>query len=179
MMDNNNQIDDVIGKVSWQNKDIFGLFYFITCIALILMTVQYVAYFKGIEIQFTLENFAKTLNVAITIIGMSEGIRSFTKTSTQCVGESTPVPAYKLRYLLSYILSFVILTLLSIVFHIHVNQVDIYNRHTQELLVKPNFAYDQMTLGLLSNFVCYLIARYGDKVSENIDLSSLSFFKKK
>jgi uncharacterized protein YoxC len=178
-MNEENQVTTLMENVSWRNKDIFCLFYFITAIALILMTVQYIAYFKGVEIQFTLENFAKTLNVAITIIGISEGIRSFTKSSTQEVGESTPVPAYKLRYLLSYILSFVILTLISIIFHLHVNQVDVYNKTTNELLAKPDFAYDQMTLGLLSNFVCYLIARYGDKISENIDLSDLSFFKKK
>jgi hypothetical protein len=178
-MSDQTQINQVIENVSWRNKDIFALFYFITIIALGLMTTQYIAYLKGIEIQFTLENFAKTLNIAITLIGMSEGIRSFTKSSTQCVGECTPVPAYKLRYLLSYILSFVVLTIISIIFHIQVNQIDIYNSKTHELLAKPDFAYDQMTLGLLSNFVCYLIARYGDKVSENIDLSSLSFFSKK
>jgi hypothetical protein len=178
-MNNENSTGTLMGNVSWHNKDIFCLFYFITIIALFLMTVQYIAYFKGIEIQFTLENFAKTLNIAITIIGVSEGIRSFTKSSTQEVGESTPVPAYKLRYLLSSILSFVILTIIGIVFHINVNRIDIYNKYTNELLTKPDFAYDQMTLGLLSNFVCYLIARYGDKISENIDLSTLTFFHKR
>jgi hypothetical protein len=178
-MSTTDEVTTLVENTSWKNKDIFALFYFITTITLTLMVVQYVAYFSGVEIQFTLENFAKTLNIAITIIGMSEGIRSFTKSSTQRVGESTPVPAYKLRYLLSYILSFVVLTIISIVFHIRVSQVDIYDRNTQQLLEKPDFAYDAMSVGLLSNFVCYLIARYGDKVSENIDLSSLKFFNVK
>ena len=43
----------------------------------------------------------------------------------------------------------------------------------------PDFNANSFVNGLLSNTLSYLIARYGDKVAENIDLSSLSFFKKK
>jgi hypothetical protein len=67
----------------------------------------------------------------------------------------------------------------AIIFHIRVNNVDIFDKNTNALLPKPNFFYDQMTYGLLSNFVCYLIARYGDKLGENIDFSELTFFKRK
>jgi hypothetical protein len=178
-MDDQSQIDQVFEQVSWKNKDIFFLFYLIVLITSIIMAIQYYAYLHGIYIQFTLENFARTLNIGITMIGTAEGLRSFTKSSTQKVGESSPVPAYKLRYLLSYIISFIILTTMAIIFHIQVSNTEIVNKITQEVMPRPNFAYDQMTYGLLSNFVCYLIARYGDKLSENIDLSDLKFFKKK
>jgi hypothetical protein len=178
-MSDQNQINQLFEQVSWKNKDIFFLFYFIVLITFIIMVVQYNAYFHGITIQFSLENFAKTLNIGITLIGTAEGLRSFTKSSTQKIGESSPVPAYKLRYLLSYIVSFIILTAVAIIFHIRVNDIDVINKRTQELVPKPDFAYDQMTYGLLSNFVCYLIARYGDKLAENIDFSDLGFFKKK
>jgi hypothetical protein len=179
MSDITNPVEDIVASTSWKNKDIFFLFYLVVFITFILMVVQYLAYCNGVEIQFTLDNFAKTLNVGITIIGSAEGLRSFTKSSTQCVGESTPVPAYKLRYLLSYIVSFIILTGVALYFHIKVSHLNIINDKTQELLTKPNFAYDQMMSGLLSNFICYLVARYGNKISENIDLSDLKFFKKK
>ena len=43
----------------------------------------------------------------------------------------------------------------------------------------PDFNANSFVNGLLSNTISYLIARYGDKVAENIDLSSLPFFKKK
>jgi hypothetical protein len=178
-MSDQDQIDQLLPQVSWKNKDIFFLFYFIVFITFVIMVVQYNAYFFGIVIQFNLDNFAKTLNIGITLIGTAEGLRSFTKSSTQKVGESSPVPAYKLRYLLSYIVSFIILTTVAIVFHIRVNNVDILDKNTNELLAKPNFFYDQMTYGLLSNFVCYLIARYGDKLAENVDFSGLGFFKGK
>jgi hypothetical protein len=174
-----NEVGNLIGEVSWKNRDIFCLFYLLVLVTFIIMVVQYNAYFQGIVIQFTLENFAKTLNVGITLIGTAEGIRSFTKSSTQKVGESSPVPPYKLRYLLSYIISFMVLTAVAIFFHIKVNEVEILDKYTQEVVQRPDFAYDQMTFGLLSNFVCYLIARYGDKLSENIDLSELTFFKKR
>jgi hypothetical protein len=179
MSNQNEQIDAVLETVSWKNKDIFFLFYLIVLITTIIMIIQFVTYLYGISIQFTLENFARTLNIGIILIGTSEGVRSFTKSSSQKIGESSPVPAYKLRYLLSYIISFFILTTVAIVFHIYVNGIDVFDRTTNELLPKPNFAYDDMTHGLLSNFVCYLIARYGDKLAENIDFSDLSFFKKK
>jgi hypothetical protein len=170
---------ELIDNVTWKYKDIFFLYYLIVFVSLGIMVIQYIAYFKGIYIQFTLENFAKTLNAAITIIATAEGLRSFTKSVNEPIGECTPVPAYKLRYLLSYLLSFIVLTAVSTIFTINVGKIDITNRATGELLIKPKFAHDEMTTGLLSNFICYLIARYGDKISENIDLSNLSFFKKK
>jgi hypothetical protein len=172
-------MNDLLENVTWKYKDIFFIYYLIVFVSLSIMVIQYIAYFKGIYIQFTLENFAKTLNAAITIIATSEGLRSFTRSINEPVGECSPVPAYKLRYLLSYLLSFIVLTAVSTVFTINVEKADIVNKTTGELLIKPEFAHDEMTTGLLSNFICYLIARYGDKISENIDLSNLSFFKKK
>jgi hypothetical protein len=172
-------MDELIEKVSWKNKDIFFIYYLIVFVSLAIMVIQYISYFNGIYIQFTLENFAKTLNAAITIIATAEGLRSFTKSANEPVGECTPVPAYKLRYLLSYLISFLVLTGVATFFEINVSNTEILNKKTGEILLKPTFAHDQMTLGLLSNFICYLIARYGDKISENIDLSNLTFFKKK
>ena len=37
---------------------------------------------------------------------------------------------------------------------------------------------DEFISGVVSNVVAYLIARYGNKVSENIDLSKIKMFKK-
>jgi hypothetical protein len=178
-MSDENQINQVIEEVSWKNKDIFFIFYLVVLITLSLMVIQFVAYFKGIYIQFGLEDFAKTLNIGITLIASAEGLRSFTKSAGEAIGESSPVPAYKLRYLLSYLISFIILTGAATFFKIKVSSVDILNSKTGELLTRPYFGHDQMTTGILSNFIGYLIARYGDKISENIDLSDLKFFKKK
>jgi hypothetical protein len=173
------QINEVIENVSWKNKDIFFIFYLVVLITLSLMVIQFVAYLRGIYIQFALEDFAKTLNIGITLIASAEGLRSFTKSATEAIGESTPVPAYKLKYLLSYLISFIILTATATVFKIKVSSVEIIQQSTGEILNKPYFGHDQMTTGILSNFIGYLIARYGDKISENIDLSELKFFKKK
>jgi hypothetical protein len=172
-------MENIINNVSWKNRDIFFIYYLIVFVSLSIMVIQYNAYFNGIYIQFTLENFAKTLNAAITLIATAEGLRSFTRSANEPVGECTPVPAYKLRYLLSYLVSFLVLTGVATYFEIKVSGSEVVNQKTGEILNKPIFAHDQMTQGLLSNFICYLIARYGDKISENIDLSNLSFFKKK
>jgi hypothetical protein len=178
-MNDQNQIDEAITNTNWQNKDIFFLFYLVVLITLALMVIQFVAYIRGIYIQFALEDFAKTLNIGITLIASAEGLRSFTKSASEAIGESTPVPAYKLKYLLSYLISFIVLTAAATVFKIKVSGMEILEVKTGEILTKPYFAHDQMTTGILSNFIGYLIARYGDKISENIDLSELKFFKKK
>jgi hypothetical protein len=173
-----NKIENESTQISWANKDIFIVYYFITFVTLTLMVVEYIAYLHGIYIQFSLEIFAKTLNVGITIIGSSEGIRSFTKSAGEKVGTCAPVPAYKLRYLLSYMVSFIFLTGLAVFFHLSITQMDITSING-DTVFKPEFAHDTMSHGLLSNFLCYLIARYGGKLAENIDLSELVFFKKK
>jgi hypothetical protein len=172
-------MSDALDNVTWKYKDIFYIYYLVVLVSLSIMIIQYTAYFNGIYIQFTLENFAKTLNAAITIIATAEGLRSFTRSANEPVGKCTPVPAYKLYYLLSYLVSFLVLTAVATIFEIHVSNSEVLNSKTGEILQRPTFAHDQMTQGLLSNFICYLIARYGDKISENIDLSNLEFFKRK
>jgi hypothetical protein len=170
---------NTIQNESWKNKDIFWIYYGVVLVTLILMAVEYFAYRNGILIQFSLDSFAKALNACIVIVGSAEGCRSFCCSASQEVGKSTPVPAYKLRYLLGYMVAFIVLTGVATFFNISASRIDVGHVTTGITIERPDFSYGEFTDGLLSNFICYLVARYGDKIAENVDLSNLAFLRRK
>ena len=111
--------------------------------------------------------------MAIVFIGSAEGIRSFTMSLGEKVDESAPIPAYKLKHLFGYLVSFAIITIVALLFEFLV-------KATVENGVEiPSFSVNDFTSGVLSNTIAYLIARFGNKVAEGIDLSDFKFFKKK
>ena len=152
--------------------DIFKLFFFVYIFALVIMVGEFVTYLiSGKILDIDLSKFAITLNVAIVFIGSAEGIRSFAKTATS--DDSQPVPAYKLKYLFTYLISFAVITIIALGFEC------VIKVKFKDAVSIPNFCSNQFVDGLLSNTIAYLIARYGNKVAENIDLTNLPFFKKK
>ena len=156
-------------------KDILKLFYFVYIFTFLTLITKFVAFFLfDIVIDLDLTKLANTLNVAIVFIGSAEGIKSFTMSLGKQLGESTGVPAYKLKYLFGYLISFAIITITAVFSEILVKLV------IEDPGVEiPEFNANSFVNGMLSNTIAYLIARYGNKVAEGIDLSSLPFFKKK
>lgn len=164
-------------KINHKNhKDIFKLFYFIYGFTFICLIFKFVSFFFfKITVNIELKKLADTLNAAIVFIGSAEGIKSFTLSVGKEIGESAAVPAYKLKYLFSYLTAFTVITIFAVVGEF------ILKYTTDQALLEsiPDLNANDFLNGLLSNTIAYLIARYGNKIAEDIDLSSLSFFKKK
>lgn len=160
-----------------KQKDIFKLFYIVFGFSIIMITAKFLAFFLfDVSISFNIEFLAKALNVCIVIIGLAEGMRSIGSTITSPAGENIGVPAYKLKYLFGYLISFIIITILATFFEF-ICKFSIQ----EEIIVSqevPDFAANTFLSALASNAVSYLIARFGSKVTESIDLSSLPIFKK-
>ena len=179
-LNNDGVIDKKDEKIYQKNKklnhkDILKLFYFVYIFAFICLLVKFIAFFLfDIVIDLDLSKLANTLNVAIVFIGSAEGIKAFTTSLSEQLGESTGVPAYKLKYLFGYLVSFAIITITAVFSEILVKLV--IEDPTTEI---PDFNANSFVNGLLSNTIAYLMARYGNKVAEGIDLSSLPFFKRK
>ena len=154
-------------------KDILKLFYFVYAFTFISMIAKFISFkFFNVLISIDLSRLATTLNIAIVFIGCAEGIRSFTLSLGESVGESTAVPAYKLKFLFSYLISFAIITIVAVAFEFIVKM-----GHPEVEI--PDFSANDFLNGLISNTLSYFIARYGNKIAEGIDLSSLQLFKKK
>lgn len=155
-------------------KDINKLFIFIYIFTLVFLVIKFCSwFFFKISINISADKLANCLNLFIVIVGTCEGFRSFIKTSTS--EESMPVPSWKLRYLFIYLVSFAILTVIAVGLEFTVKFTADPSIDTSIL---PQFSSDEFISGVVSNVVAYLIARYGNKVSENIDLSKIKMFKK-
>ena len=155
-------------------RDLKFVFYTIYAFTLAALSYMFISFNKyQILLSIDISKLANTLNVFIVIIGVAEGLRSLTKTG---VDTSTPVPAYKLKILFWYLLSFCMLTLVAIVFEFITK-----SRFTDvsQALILPEYGTNEFIDGLTSNVIAYLFARYGNKLAENIDLSSFKFFKNK
>lgn len=160
-----------------KQKDIFKLFYIVFGFSIVMITAKFLSFFIfDVSISFNIEFLAKALNVCIVIIGLAEGMRSIGSTITSPAGENVGVPAYKLKYLFGYLISFIIITILATFFEF------ICKFGIQEEIIDskeiPDFAANTFLSALASNAVSYLVARFGSKVTESIDLSSLPIFKK-
>lgn len=159
-----------------KQKDIFKLFYIVFGFSVVMVTAKFAAFFLfDINISFNVEFLAKALNICIVIIGLAEGLRSIGSTITSPAGENVEVPAYKLKYLFNYLISFIVITILATLFEFICKfsvQEDIIA--TREV---PEFAANTFLSALASNAVSYLIARFGSKVTESVDLSCLPIFK--
>ena len=160
-----------------KQKDIFKLFYIVFGFSIVMIAAKFSAFFLfEVSISFNIEFLAKALNVCIVIIGLAEGMRSIGSTITSPAGENVGVPAYKLKYLFGYLISFIIITILATFFEF-ICKFSIQ----EEIIVSqeiPDFAANTFLSALASNAVSYLIARFGSKVTESVDLSSLPIFKK-
>lgn len=160
-----------------KQKDIFKLFYIVFGFSIVMVTAKFAAFFLfDVSISFNIEFLAKALNVCIVIIGLAEGMRSIGSTITSPAGENIGVPAYKLKYLFGYLISFIIITILATFFEF-ICKFSIQ----EEIIVSqevPDFAANTFLSALASNAVSYLIARFGSKVTESVDLSGLPIFKK-
>lgn len=160
-------------KHKLNQRDLRFVFYTIYAFTLATITYMFIAFNKyGILLSVDVSKLANTLNVFIVIIGVAEGLRSFTKSATEDI--AAPIPAYKLKILFWYLVSFCIMTVISIVFEF------ITKSKVKDLtdVVLPKYGTNEFIDGLASNVVAYLIARFGDKIAENIDLSSFKLFKK-
>ena len=158
--------------ISLHQKDIFHLFFLVSFFTLGMLVFKFVMYFlKGIIINIDLSKFAMMLNITISFVGSSEGLRSIIKSVGSRVGSSTPVPAYKLQFLFKYLLTFMFLTVLSLVFEC------IVKLSAEEGTPTPDFCANSFTNGIETSVISYLIARFGSKVSDGIDLSSFRIFK--
>ena len=160
-----------------KQKDIFKLFYIVFGFSIVMVTTKFITFFLfDVNISFNVEFLAKALNVCIVIIGLAEGMRSIGSTITSPAGENVGVPAYKLKYLFGYLISFIVITILATFFEF------ICKFSIQEKIIEsqemPDFAANTFLSALASNAVSYLIARFGSKVTESVDLSSLPIFKK-
>lgn len=160
-----------------KQKDIFKLFYIVFGFSIVMITAKFLSFFIfDVSISFNIEFLAKSLNICIVIIGLSEGIRSIGSTITSPAGENIGVPAYKLKYLFGYLISFIIITILSTSFEFACK----FSIQKEIIISKeiPDFAANTFLSALVSNAVSYLVARFGSKVTESVDLSSLPIFKK-
>lgn len=154
-------------------KDIKRLFYFVWIFTFVMMTAKFITYFLfDTLIDIDISKLANTLNLIIVVIGITEGTRSITKTLEESAGEEIPVPAYKLKILFGYLIAFAVISIIAILFDFFVKAT------CEEGSIIPQFNTNDFTSGLFSNTIAYLIARYGSKVTESIDLSSIPFLKK-
>lgn len=160
---------------SWKGKDILILFTIFSILTLVLMTSVFITFinYKFI-INIDISKLANTMNICIVIIGSVEGIRSISKTAVEDLGMSEPVPKYKLKFLFVYIIIFTIVVLCAVFMEYYIKRLYLNDPNITAL---PNFAINEMLNGLISNVISYLIARHGYKVVENVNLSSLPFFK--
>ena len=161
-----------------KQKDIFKLFYITFAFAMVMLFVKFCCFFLfGIIVSIDLNSIATALNVCIVLIGLSEGVRSIGATLTLSSGENSPVPAYKLKYLFGYLVSFIIITIVATSFEFISKFCQ--NEHIIDLEEIPDFASNKFQNALISNVISYLVARFGSKITESVDLSSLPFFKHK
>lgn len=165
---------EYLEKTKLNHKDILKLFYFIYAFTFCLLISKFVSFvFFGTYIDIDMSRLANTLNASIIFIGSAEGIRSMMYSAREEVGKSVSVPAYKLKFLFGYLISFALITIAAVIFEFYVK----YKFKTNDII--PDFNANDFISGLLSNTLSYLIARYGDKVAINIDLSNLTFFRRK
>lgn len=159
-------------KAHFHQKDLRVVYYLIYAFTLAILTAKFVSFnFYGILMDIDISKLAYAMNIFIIFIGVSEGIRSFSKTATEA--ENAPVPAYKLKILLGYLIAFGIITIISVVFEFYTKF-----KFKDSNMILPSFSINDFIEGILTNTVSYVIARFGNKVAEKIDLSNVKFFKK-
>ena len=160
-------------KISFKMKDIVILFEIVYLLFISFMMTMFIMHCMGLPYpNINIKVIATTMNVAIAFIGMAEGARGITKSATTEVGEYSEVPPYKISYLIKLLIFFILITVLSILLTVYCNM---YCK-TDNI---PYFATSELIECIMSNFLSYLFCRYGTKTMENIDLSSIPFFKKK
>lgn len=159
-------------KSKLHQKDLRIVYYLIYAFTLSILVSKFITFnFFDILIDLDISKLALAMNVFIVFIGVSEGVRSFSKTATE--EEEAPVPAYKLKILLGYLVAFGIITVIAVVFEYYTKF-----RFKDTVTSLPSYGTDEFIEGILTNTVSYVVARFGNKIAEKIDLSNIKFFKK-
>lgn len=170
-------------EYSSKQKDLRWLFYSIFTFTLVLAIIKFVGWvvFDKTFVNIDLSKLAAALNLFIVIFGTAEGIRSIAKTVTSSNeetddSEETAVPSYKLRFLIQYLAAFACITLMCVAFDFYVGFST--PESIKSVIAIPTFDSNDFLNGFVSNVVVYLIARFGNKMFENIDLTGFKLFKK-
>ena len=159
-------------KVRFHQKDLKIAFYLIYGFTIAILIAKFISFsFFDVLMNIDISKLAYAMSIFIMFVGVSEGIRSFSKTATET--EDAPVPAYKLKILLGYLISYGIITLIAVLF-------EFYTKFKYKGIdtMLPSFAINDFIEGVLTNTVSYTVARFGNKIAEKIDLTSIKFFKK-
>lgn len=158
--------------------DILKVFYILYAFTALTLITKFIVFFfcGNILISLDTSKLALALNAFIIFVGMAEGVRSFTTSATQSTGESTPVPNYKLNYLFGYMISFIIITIIAVTLEF-ITKMTYHD--ISEAIEMPDYCANEFLDGVVGNVISYLTARFGNKVAENIDLSSFKLFQKK
>ena len=152
-------------------RDINSIFLLTYLFTIVLLAAKFAFwYFFRILVEVNVEALAICLNLFIVLVSTAEGIRSIVKTGT---GEiSSPVPAYKLRYLFGFLIAFVCVT----IFAIGLEFLTKFCAKSGEII--PEYSMNSFLDGVVANVISYLVARYGNKLFENVDLTCIKLFKK-
>jgi hypothetical protein len=161
-------------KVNFQMQDIMILFEIIFLFQIILSATIFATYvLSGSVIDvIKISTITNGINIVIAMIGTAEGARGITKTAISEVGTVSDVPFYKISYIIKILVINIVITLLYIL-------AELYCRFYTDFDIRPEFDIKGMIECVITSFVSYTVCRYGTKVTENIDLSSIPFFKKK
>lgn len=170
-------------EYSTKQKDLRWLFYSIFTFTLILAIIKFVGWVicNKTFVNIDLSKLAAALNLFIVIFGTAEGIRSIAKTVSSSNeetddSEETAVPSYKLRFLIQYLIAFACITLICVAFDFYVGFST--PESIKSVVAIPTFDSNDFLNGFVSNVVVYLVARFGNKMFENIDLTGFKLFKK-
>lgn len=161
-------------KINFQMQDIMILFEVVFLFQIILSGIIFASYVLSGAIIDTIQisTITNGLNVVIAMIGTAEGARGITKTAISEVGTVSEVPYYKISYILKILVINIVITILYVL-------IDLYCRFYIDSDIRPDFSIKGMIECVMTSFISYTVCRYGTKVTENIDLSSVPFFKKK
>lgn len=160
-------------RAHFHQKDLRLVYYLIYAFTLIVLTAKFISFnVYNVLMDIDISKLAYAMSIFIIFVGVSEGIRSFSKTATET--ENAPVPAYKLKILLGYLISFGIITIIAVIFEFYTK----FKYKDYANMILPSFSINDFIEGILTNTVSYVIARFGNKVAEKIDLSNVKFFKK-
>lgn len=161
-------------KIVFQMQDIIVLFEIVFLLLLSLNTTIFLVYFFKNEVleMIRLSSITNGINVAITMIATAESARSITKTASTEVGTISQIPKYKIMYMLKVLVICILMTIICVL-------MTLYCKFYVKLDTIPDFNINGILECSMTAFISYIVCRYGEKVTENIDLSSIPFFKKR
>lgn len=151
-------------SVQRHGKDLIFLFYSNVLITLGLMICQFIInkYDTYSNFNLPIDIFVNGLMYFVLIFGGFEGTVSFLKSASLPIGKSVKLPEWKIKQLFGYIITFMILTIISIVLQ------------TISKKTNPSYFVESFAQATSASIVIYVAARTGSKIGENIILNSAS-----